>query len=235
MDGYVPAKMKRKDLEEVYDEFSEFSLSSPARKIRRLDTELPPIMEEEELPAGPPTAFGRPLTKEDPLQDISPQLAARSSGGYESSAPLNEERALVLYKPVRSRRPFDSRQPSNVFLKVDPDVIASLKNQSLWLGQPNSEKARETAPSNLLALVPWIPPPQPLEAATLASVGGGEDGSVEEAMESEDVVGSTSMDIEPGSEGLQHRHQQQQQQQQQHCMSSQVSSSESNPVMWSWG
>lgn len=36
MDGYVPAKMKRKDLEEVYDEFSEFSLSSPVRKIRRL-------------------------------------------------------------------------------------------------------------------------------------------------------------------------------------------------------
>ncbi|CAA6671177.1 unnamed protein product [Spirodela intermedia] len=200
MDGYVPAKMKRKDLEEVYDEFSEFSLSSPARKIRRLDTELPPIMEEEELPAGPPTAFGRPLTKEDPLQDISPQLAARSSGGYESSAPLNEERALVLYKPVRSRRPFDSRQPSNVFLKVDPDVIASLKT------------------------------------ATLASVGGGEDGSVEEAMESEDVVGSTSMDIEPGSEGLQHRHQHSSSSSsKQHCMSSQVSSSESNPVMWSWG
>lgn len=29
-------KMKRKDLEEACDEFMEFSLSSPARKIRRL-------------------------------------------------------------------------------------------------------------------------------------------------------------------------------------------------------
>lgn len=29
-------KMKRKDIEEVNDDFSDFSLSSPARKIRRL-------------------------------------------------------------------------------------------------------------------------------------------------------------------------------------------------------
>ena len=29
-------KMKRKELEEVSDDFSDFSLSSPARKIRRL-------------------------------------------------------------------------------------------------------------------------------------------------------------------------------------------------------
>lgn len=36
MAGYLSMKMKRKDLEEVNDEFSDFSLSSPARKIRRL-------------------------------------------------------------------------------------------------------------------------------------------------------------------------------------------------------
>lgn len=36
MDGYYPLKMKRKDLEQVSDEFSDFSLSAPARKIRRL-------------------------------------------------------------------------------------------------------------------------------------------------------------------------------------------------------
>lgn len=29
-------KMKRKDLDQINDEFSDFSLSSPARKIRRL-------------------------------------------------------------------------------------------------------------------------------------------------------------------------------------------------------
>lgn len=36
MAGFGLMKTKRKDLEEVYDEFSEFSLNSPARKIRRL-------------------------------------------------------------------------------------------------------------------------------------------------------------------------------------------------------
>lgn len=41
-------RMKRKDVEEVNDDFSDFSLSSPATKIRRLDAELAPIMEEEE-------------------------------------------------------------------------------------------------------------------------------------------------------------------------------------------
>ncbi|KAK9098313.1 hypothetical protein Syun_025358 [Stephania yunnanensis] len=47
-------KMKRKDLEEVVDDFTDFYLTSPARKIRRLDAELPPIMEEDEpgIPIG---------------------------------------------------------------------------------------------------------------------------------------------------------------------------------------
>ncbi|EOY32080.1 hypothetical protein QUC31_019553 [Theobroma cacao] len=41
-------KLKRKDIDQVNDDFSDFSLSSPATKIRRLDAELPPIIEEEE-------------------------------------------------------------------------------------------------------------------------------------------------------------------------------------------
>lgn len=45
--------MKRKDpdfdMDGLHHDFSDFSLSSPARKIRRLDAELPPIMEESEL------------------------------------------------------------------------------------------------------------------------------------------------------------------------------------------
>lgn len=36
MTGFWHGKLKRKDLEDVYDDFAEFSLSSPARKIRRL-------------------------------------------------------------------------------------------------------------------------------------------------------------------------------------------------------
>ncbi|KAG8380915.1 hypothetical protein BUALT_Bualt06G0066300 [Buddleja alternifolia] len=48
MENYLPMKLKRKDLEDVNDDFSDFSLFSPARKIRRLDFELPPIIEDEE-------------------------------------------------------------------------------------------------------------------------------------------------------------------------------------------
>lgn len=39
MEAFLKAmkkKMKRKDLDQVNDDFSDFSLSSPARKIRRL-------------------------------------------------------------------------------------------------------------------------------------------------------------------------------------------------------
>jgi len=44
----LSGKLKRKDIDQVNDDFSDFSLSSPATKIRRLDAELPPIIEEEE-------------------------------------------------------------------------------------------------------------------------------------------------------------------------------------------
>lgn len=72
MAGYdcVPMRMKRKEIDRVNDDFSDFSLSSPATKIRRLDLDLPPIMEEE-------------VVMEDDIQ----------------SPPQNEERAIVLFKP----------------------------------------------------------------------------------------------------------------------------------------
>ncbi|XWS73293.1 hypothetical protein CRYUN_Cryun02cG0115800 [Craigia yunnanensis] len=44
----LSGKLKRKDIDQVNDDLSDFSLSSPATKIRRLDADLPPIMEEEE-------------------------------------------------------------------------------------------------------------------------------------------------------------------------------------------
>ncbi|XWS52295.1 hypothetical protein CRYUN_Cryun11dG0056000 [Craigia yunnanensis] len=44
----LSGKLKRKDIDQVNDDFSNFSLSSPATKIRRLDADLPPIIEEEE-------------------------------------------------------------------------------------------------------------------------------------------------------------------------------------------
>ncbi|KAE8657966.1 hypothetical protein F3Y22_tig00116976pilonHSYRG00207 [Hibiscus syriacus] len=43
-------KFKRKNIDQVNDDFSDFSLSSPATKIRRLDADLPPIIEEDSFP-----------------------------------------------------------------------------------------------------------------------------------------------------------------------------------------
>ncbi|GMJ07180.1 hypothetical protein like AT5G35320 [Hibiscus trionum] len=43
-------KLKRKDIDQVNDHFSNFSLSSPATKIRRLDADLSPIIEEDSFP-----------------------------------------------------------------------------------------------------------------------------------------------------------------------------------------
>ncbi|KAL0788646.1 hypothetical protein Bca101_004892 [Brassica carinata] len=75
MAGYdcVPTRMKRKEIDRVNDDFSDFSLSSPASKIRRLDLDLPPIMEEEVVV----------MEEHDHIQ----------------SSPQNEERAIVLFKP----------------------------------------------------------------------------------------------------------------------------------------
>ncbi|XP_010450361.1 PREDICTED: uncharacterized protein LOC104732511 [Camelina sativa] len=72
--------MKRKDIDRVNDDLSDFSLSSPARKIRRLDVDLPPIMEEEETDLA--------------MQEIE----------------VNDERAIVLFKPLHyGHQPSSSR------------------------------------------------------------------------------------------------------------------------------
>ncbi|MQL77718.1 hypothetical protein Taro_010142 [Colocasia esculenta] len=243
MAGYALAKVKRKELEEVYDEFSEFSLSSPARKIRRLDAELPPIMEEEEPAAT--LVFGQPLPEEE-LQICSKQLTSAELTNAEASTPLNDERAIVLYKPVNVPV-LDSSCPSNVFLSVDPDMIAGFKNQVLWRSRQNIVKTRDeeaeassgngqAAGTSCLAVVPWMPS----QVSEPANVSGAKNRLVEQEMAPADAEGS-SMDIEveqgqangvtiPGiaaADGLQHW--------QQHCMTTQVGASESTPVMWSWG
>ncbi|XP_010488802.1 PREDICTED: uncharacterized protein LOC104766588 [Camelina sativa] len=93
MAGYdcLPMKMKRKDIDRVNHDFSDFSLSSPARKIRRLDLDLPPIMEEDEI----------------------------------KSVTVNEERAIVLYKPLQQYH----HQPPHLFF--DTDLVSGLKNRFL--------------------------------------------------------------------------------------------------------
>jgi len=125
--------MKRKDIDRVNDDFSDFSLSSPARKIRRLvnslsellktlefvfmmmmmmnwcyimliqDVDLPPIMEEEEIDL--------------PMQDtVAEEIELE---------PVNDERAIVLFKPLHYQQP----SSGNVF--VDRHLISGFKSKFL--------------------------------------------------------------------------------------------------------
>lgn len=76
--------------------------------------ELPPIMEEEDQAV--------PLS-------IPEELAVSEMVDAESP-PLNEERALVLYKPVNSPLIL-SPSPTNISFRVSPDLVDGLKSK--WL------------------------------------------------------------------------------------------------------
>ncbi|XP_042493594.1 uncharacterized protein LOC122073127 [Macadamia integrifolia] len=240
MAGYLSMKMKRKGLEEVYDEFSDFSLSSPARKIRRLDVELPPIMEEEESPEIP-VAFDRP-----PSGDLGISARQSAATGTEAlpSAPLNEERALVLYKPMN--KPL-------VEIIVNSDLIPGLRNHGFWSEQSNQVRRVEDeatdsstntgAKNGCLAVVPWVVPTQFLPnsgtegmPATVVSEQMEAEGGVDtEMMEIEDdnvqVTGGQAKEIGGGVEGGSESWQQWQQQ---HCLTPQLPQNTSAPIMWSW-
>ncbi|PIN18166.1 hypothetical protein CDL12_09163 [Handroanthus impetiginosus] len=194
MDDYFPLKLKRKDLEDVNDDFSDFSLSSPARKIRRLDAELPPIKEEEESDI--PMAF-EPLAQEHGT-DSNP------SGGLKieelPNLPDNEERAIVLFKPINTS-PL-SHSPSNFSVSVNPDLISGLKNQVLLSGVSNSwrpadDEAEETNNSGsgngCLAVVPWVP--SQMSWTPVAEFSSQVDNS--EMMDAQEV-GEATMEVEDG-------------------------------------
>ncbi|KAJ4958558.1 hypothetical protein NE237_025669 [Protea cynaroides] len=227
MTGYSSMKMKRKDLEEVYDEFSEFSLSSPARKIRRLDAELPPIMEEEETPEIS-LGFDQPHSI-----DLGISSAQQVEAVVTEALPyarLNEERALVLYKPMN--KPL-------VEITVNSDLIPGWRNHVLWPGQTKEarkveDEATDTRKNTFikndqLAVVPWVPSQLPLNTGTETPTV-----EVSEQMETEGVD-STMMEIEDDNEltGGQSR-ESWQQWQQQHCMSPGLPRDTSTPIMWSW-
>ncbi|XP_074565462.1 uncharacterized protein LOC141821962 [Curcuma longa] len=211
-------KMKRKDLEEACDEFMEFSLSSPARKIRRLDPdEFSPIMEEVET-ASAMACDGSVSGVSDNFLPSSESLHKEGSPPY----PSNDERAIVLYKPVESPI-FLSPGSSNPSLRVTSDLIHALKNHVSKPGDQRLHAKDETeANSSSLALVPWE---EPSEASMVIS------GETAEAEEAE----ATSMEVEvsqvagygAGGEGLR--------QLPQHCKISQFLPKASfDPIMWSW-
>lgn len=250
MAGYLAMKMKRKDLEDVNDDFSDFSLSSPARKIRRLDAELPPIMEEEEADHAEVQKLA-PEEAEDVASNIN-NMNMEELGGLPSNHPHNEseseseneneneERALVLFNPpiINTHThahpyPLFHSPPSDLSLSVNSDLLLGIKNQILWSSQSNAIKTAERQGSNTndcLAVVPWVASQIPLTSGP--DVPRTE---VSELMETEDM-GEATMDVEeskPGqgyefnemSEGIH-------QWQQQHCMIPQLPENTTTPIVW---
>ncbi|XP_077222916.1 uncharacterized protein LOC143856547 [Tasmannia lanceolata] len=232
MTGFLSVKMKRKDLEDVYDEFSDFSLSSPARKIRRLDAELPPIMEEEEPVI--PLDYSQSLS-EDSLKGSTPQLTAAMTEALPSLS-LNEEKALVLYKQVNTPL-LQSSSSSNLSFRVNTDLLPGFKNQIFWSGNSNlvTEASDKVESNGCLAVVPWAPFQLPVSRGT-NDIGMG--GGLSEPMEADEVA---TMELEEESTASRQEARESAemggedlQQWQQHCMTPQLPPNASSPIMWSW-
>ncbi|KAF5813447.1 hypothetical protein HanRHA438_Chr03g0109421 [Helianthus annuus] len=225
---YFPANLKRKDLEEVNHDFSDFSLSSPPTKMRRLDAELPQIIEEEEM--ANPVAFGQPEPSQT-IDDLSGIL------------PVNEERAIVLYDPaplLQTRSPFT--------ISVNSDFLSGFKNPVFWSNRSHpleylnaiKEKQENSDDQNngSLAVVPWVPMHSQHQSMAEAEIPRTEE--VSEMMDADDME-AMAMDVEDvnnsqrihinglgsvsGVEGAN--------QWQQHCMIPQAAHSLSAPVAWS--
>ncbi|KAM0943242.1 hypothetical protein DsansV1_C13g0120161 [Dioscorea sansibarensis] len=236
MASYVPGRMKtlkRKELDDVSDGFSEFSLLSPSIKMRRLDVELPSVMQEE--PAVP-LVFQQQLLSEQ-IGSAAPEVDAVIEDV--PLIPVNEERAIILYKPIDSPL-YLSPSSSNVSFTVSSDMLPRLKNQAFLcqnsnLGVSNSLINCKEAANDTLAVVPWAPTKTSAtswlqfegssSSVSIEPVEAEEEGaSMEVEEESEQTSGSGT-----GTGVFQQWHQQ-------HCMTPEIptTTTTTTPVMWSW-
>ncbi|MED6157617.1 hypothetical protein PIB30_024932 [Stylosanthes scabra] len=232
--------LKRKGIDHVADDFYDFPLSSPATKIRRLDCELPPIAEVE-------------LEHEQ-------SLPIPAEAEADAPPPPNEERALVLFKPLmHSSSPFS--------LTLHSDLLSQLKNEGHWSKQGDSdcerlirstvEKEEQDKRNRGMAIVPWAPSsilPQDSNTANTELMEADqmapepEEGSVmmdvenpQEEESSSMVNSSTAMlNLSNGGGVLvggaaatpEGFNQWQQQQQQQHCLWPHLPQNMSTPITW---
>ncbi|KAI4316184.1 hypothetical protein L6164_024188 [Bauhinia variegata] len=156
--------MKRKDVEELFQDFSSISLSHSPRKSRRLDPDLFMIMDEDlvvssthDFPQGlsqeqPGTNSGREHSEDAESLDTVPMSNA------------SEERALVLYDPANT--PFLKSPSSPEFsITVKANLIPGLKDYLLWrftrsectVEEEKEIKEKKCEASNdCSAVVPWI-------------------------------------------------------------------------------
>ncbi|XP_076933219.1 uncharacterized protein LOC143599041 [Bidens hawaiensis] len=224
---YFPVKLKRKNLEEANDDFS---LASPATKMRRLDAELPPVIKEEEMVN--PVTFAQPEPSNTIVDDLSHTL------------PVKEERAIVLYDPVNNIPLLQSRSPFS--FTVNSDFLSGFKNRMFWSNrsqaleslngineeQENNNKNDADHNNGSLAVVPWVP--MHSNRQLMAEVENNAD-EVSEMMDVDDMdvegdddpqqVHNSGFGSVSGCEGVN--------QWQQHCMVPQAAHSLSAPVGWS--
>ncbi|XP_075517487.1 uncharacterized protein LOC142551897 isoform X2 [Primulina tabacum] len=205
MEVYFPLKMKRKDLDDVNDKFSDFSLRACARKIRRLDVGLPPIVEEEEFDIS--MMFKQSVPRK------------RSNlGGLEidESPSEDEKKAIVLFKDQTNQ-------------------VTCLSQSNSWRLDNENAESNDTDSSNkgCLAVVPWIPPPLPsTHTADLPSQNDTSDMmDTEETEEATiDVGDGMGVDLmnanEAGAAGLSH------QWRQQYCKIPQLPHLSTTPISW---
>ncbi|CAK9329906.1 unnamed protein product [Citrullus colocynthis] len=240
-------KIKRKDLDQINDDFSDFSLSSPARKIRRLDVGLPPIIEEEEPPEIA-VLSKEPLIPENfvvggnglRIEEL-PDASTVSPSAYameDRPSGDNHERAIVLFKPVNT----SFLQSSPLSVSVDSDIISGFKSEFLRENRYDGrlkfdEDDEEMGTENKnLAVVPWVPRLQ-VPASTNMEVPQEEAPQLMEAEE----AGEATMEIEEdnlssnqqaygygGMDGATAIHQWHQQ----HCMIPQLPQQTSSPITW---
>ncbi|XP_057537023.1 uncharacterized protein LOC130814819 [Amaranthus tricolor] len=248
MEDYASIKIKRKDLDEVNDDFSDFSLSAPARKIRRLDAESPHIIAEQEadfevgyehrLPESTMFNGSENRSKSVVIEELP-------------SVPEDEKKAIVLFKPMNNN-PFSQRN-----LSVDANFISNFINEGYWGNKLNfsrlvdEDESLENGNDNdkenaCKAVIPWVPSqtlnPLPERLAPQTEVLESMDAEEMDVatMEIEDVNADVSNvgheELSRLNEGLQLQQHQPYQQcqpyQQQHCLFPQPPQNTTTPVVW---
>ncbi|GMY17676.1 L-arabinokinase [Fagus crenata] len=174
--------MKRKDLQDIFDEFS-------SRKSRRLDVDILQNMNED------PTTIVPQILEQGLLQEqpfISSGNMVQTEAPVIDSMPSNinsEERALVLYNPPNI--PFVKSPSSPDFtIVVNSELIPGLKdilslggNGKLVKSVEKDDTEKNPVVSNdCLAVVPWVASYLPLASGENTQSAG-----LPEAMETEEV------------------------------------------------
>ncbi|XP_076908787.1 uncharacterized protein LOC143565806 [Bidens hawaiensis] len=214
--------MKRKDAGEVNDNefYYDFTLSSPALKIRRLDTESAPIIINE--------------------QDISNSVEFGQSTEtcpIAIDVPVNEERAIVLFNPNNNTPSIHSPIPFSI--SPDSDFLSRFKNPVIWTNRSDSDETQKLdddddsgMTNGCLAVVPWAPshtrPTLEFEARDALVP----DMMDSDAMDVEDNCNTQQMLKQYNHNTVAASGSQDWNQWQQHCMIQQLPGNFATPVTW---